>query len=119
MSHPETLSGVGSPGDPPLFDLKLMDEERHEAFTGVHNRWILENLRLGRGPELAPSPHGRIPLIPGVNDDEENLRPPEQFPGRLGLPLPPWISYPTTAWVWTNINGWGGSMACLMWTSPR
>ena len=21
-----------------------MDEERHEAFTGVHNRWILENI---------------------------------------------------------------------------
>jgi pyruvate formate lyase activating enzyme len=53
-----------------LFDLKLMDEERHEAFTGVHNRWILENLRwvVGVMPVTV-----RIPLIPGVNDDEENL----------------------------------------------
>jgi len=61
-----------------LMDLKLMDEERHEAFTGVHNRWILKNLRLagggfgGEGP--GPGLTVRIPLIPGVNDDSENLR---------------------------------------------
>jgi pyruvate formate lyase activating enzyme len=57
-----------------LFDLKLMDGERHEHFTGVHNRWILENLTWvaengGGKPELTV----RIPLIPGVNDDESNL----------------------------------------------
>ncbi len=54
-----------------LYDLKLMDEERHRQFTGASNRLILENLgRLsGRGAFL----HLRIPVIPEVNDDEENL----------------------------------------------
>ena len=61
-----------------LMDLKLMDEGRHEAFTGVHNRWILKNLEMagswfgGEGP--GPGLTVRIPLIPGVNDDSENLR---------------------------------------------
>jgi pyruvate formate lyase activating enzyme len=54
-----------------LYDLKLMDEERHRQFTGASNQLILENLgRLsGRGASL----HLRIPVIPEVNDDEENL----------------------------------------------
>jgi pyruvate formate lyase activating enzyme len=59
-----------------LFDLKLVDEARHEAFTGVHNRWILENLRWAAGGETEsgrPALTVRIPLIPGVNDDNENL----------------------------------------------
>ena len=73
-----------------LFDLKLADEDRHEAFTGVHNRWILENLEWaagaageGRGPELTV----RVPLIPGVNDDEENLKGTARF--LSGLEKPP------------------------------
>ncbi len=53
-----------------LFDLKLMDEERHRHYTGVSNRNILQNYRL-----LARSGVPfitRIPVIPGVNDSEEN-----------------------------------------------
>jgi pyruvate formate lyase activating enzyme len=55
-----------------LFDLKVMDGARHEAFTGVNNRWVLENLRWAarNGGALTV----RVPLIPGINDDEENLR---------------------------------------------
>lgn len=54
-----------------LFDLKLMDEELHRRYTGVSNQRILENLaRLsGAGHRIVV----RIPLIPGVNDDEGNL----------------------------------------------
>ncbi len=53
-----------------LYDLKLMDDQRHTAATGVGNRRILENLaRLG-------SAHRniwiRVPVIPGINDHEEN-----------------------------------------------
>ncbi|MBT8395538.1 MAG: glycyl-radical enzyme activating protein [Gemmatimonadetes bacterium] len=67
-----------------LFDLKLMDEERHEAYTGIHNRWILENLRwaseeMGTGGNPGPKLTVRIPLIPGVNDDEENLEASARF----------------------------------------
>jgi len=54
-----------------LYDLKLMDEVKHIKYTGVSNQLILENLK-----RLA-AVHGnikvRIPLIPGVNDDEENV----------------------------------------------
>ncbi len=76
-----------------LFDLKLMDEQGHEAYTGVHNRWILENLRwAGNGFERngGPSPAltVRIPLIPGVNDDEENLLASAEFVGGLGTRPP-------------------------------
>ena len=54
-----------------LYDLKLMDDARHRRFTGVTNAPILENLR-------ALSAHGhhivlRVPVIPGITDDAENL----------------------------------------------
>ena len=54
-----------------LFDLKLMDDEKHRKFTGVSNRTILENL-------LALSSEGhririRLPVIPGITDDEDNV----------------------------------------------
>ncbi len=76
-----------------LFDLKLMDEDRHEAYTGVHNRWVLENLRwAGNGFERSDGPSPaltvRIPLIPGVNDDEENLLASAEFVGGLGTRPP-------------------------------
>lgn len=52
-----------------LFDLKLMDDERHTALTGVSNQRLLANFealagRAGPGRLLA-----RIPLVPGVNVD--------------------------------------------------
>lgn len=68
-----------------LYDLKLMDEARHRAWTGVSNADILANLR-----RLAEAGHPiwvRIPVIPGVNDDEENLRQTGAF--LAGLPIPP------------------------------
>ena len=76
-----------------LFDLKLMDAVRHEAYTGVHNRWILDNLRwAGEGPRAPgvgrPSLTVRLPLIPGINDYSENLQASAGFLGKLGR-LPP------------------------------
>jgi pyruvate formate lyase activating enzyme len=74
---PETFRELTPLASHVLFDLKIMDEGRHVDFTGVHNRWVLENLTWlsgnGRGENL-PSVTVRIPLIPGVNDDEDNLR---------------------------------------------
>lgn len=88
---PEIFRELASQARHLLFDLKLMDEERHEAFSGVHNRWILENLAWaagGCGPGPCPILTVRIPLIPGVNDDEENLRATAAF--LIGLPeVPP------------------------------
>jgi pyruvate formate lyase activating enzyme len=70
-----------------LFDLKLVDEERHEAFTGVHNRWILENLSWVAGVS-SPSLTVRIPLIPGVNDDRDNLAATAELLAALDSPPP-------------------------------
>lgn len=54
-----------------MMDVKLMDPKRHKHFTGVDNAPILANLRMlcaGNKPFIV-----RIPLIPGVNDDAQNL----------------------------------------------
>jgi pyruvate formate lyase activating enzyme len=54
-----------------LYDLKLMDDTRHRQHTGVPSRPILENLR--RLDQTQARVWVRVPLIPGVNDDDENL----------------------------------------------
>lgn len=54
-----------------LYDVKHMNPERHRELTGVSNDTILSNLRYvakRRGALRI-----RMPLIPGVNDSEENL----------------------------------------------
>ena len=54
-----------------LMDIKMVDPERHKRYTGVDNGLILSNferLRNGATPFII-----RIPLIPGVNDDDENM----------------------------------------------
>jgi pyruvate formate lyase activating enzyme len=54
-----------------LYDLKLMDEARHEAATGRSNRIILDNLKaLSR---MHSEIWIRVPVIPGINDDEGNM----------------------------------------------
>jgi pyruvate formate lyase activating enzyme len=54
-----------------LYDLKVMDGVRHEAETGVRNEQILANARLLDA--LGARMWVRVPLIPGINDDLENL----------------------------------------------
>jgi pyruvate formate lyase activating enzyme len=68
----EALEGVRKYVDLFLYDLKLMDDERHIRYTGVSNEPILRNLKLlsERGHPI----YIRIPLIPGINDGEEGLR---------------------------------------------
>lgn len=67
----ESLERIWDKVDLFLYDLKMVDEEKHKKFTGQSNRLILENLAL-----LAQNGHKvvvRIPLIAGVNDDKENI----------------------------------------------
>ena len=49
-----------------LYDVKVIDEEKHKAFTGVSNKQIVENLKKLGTMKTALSI--RIPVIPGVND---------------------------------------------------
>jgi pyruvate formate lyase activating enzyme len=68
----ETLDSIRRHVDLFLYDLKLMDEARHRKFTGVSNELILKNLQ-----RLSAQGHSiflRVPIIPGINDDAENIR---------------------------------------------
>lgn len=54
-----------------LYDLKHMNPQLHKYYTGRDNQQILENYALlaSSGKDFIT----RVPLIPGVNDTEENL----------------------------------------------
>ena len=55
-----------------LVDLKLMDGAKHRLYTGVDNELILQNLRF-LAAEGIPFVI-RIPLIDGINADDENMQ---------------------------------------------
>lgn len=65
-----------------LYDLKALDPGKHRAHTGVDNTLILSNLRMlsAAGADIVV----RIPLIPGVNDDEKEIAAAGEF--IAGLP---------------------------------
>jgi pyruvate formate lyase activating enzyme len=67
-----TLMDIAAHTDLFLFDLKHMDSKRHQQYTGVGNELILHNLQTLSSTGQAV--RVRIPLIPGINDDEENIR---------------------------------------------
>ena len=78
----ETLDRVRPLVDLFLYDIKLMDACRHRKYTLVFNTRILENLqRLAR---LGHNITVRVPVIPGINDDRENLRATAAFVSGLG-----------------------------------
>lgn len=54
-----------------LYDFKMFDSERHKKWTGVENGIIKENLAALAG--IGSDINIRIPLIAGVNDDDENI----------------------------------------------
>ena len=68
----ETLDSIRKHVDLFLYDLKLMDEAKHREFTGVSNELILKNLQMlsAQGQDIFL----RVPVIPGINDDAENIR---------------------------------------------
>ena len=78
----ETVAEVSRHTDLFLYDLKLMDPTKHRQFTGHSNHLVLQNLTMlsTSGAKIII----RIPLIPGVNDDADNLRQTADFVA--GLP---------------------------------
>jgi pyruvate formate lyase activating enzyme len=52
-------------------DLKIMDNKKHQTYTGVSNHKILNTIKFtaSQGKKLIV----RIPIIPGVNDDYLNI----------------------------------------------
>jgi pyruvate formate lyase activating enzyme len=75
-----------------LFDLKHMDPELHRKYTGQSNDIILRNASLAakNGADIV----FRIPLIPGVNNDDRNITATSEFvlslPGQNRIQLMPY-----------------------------
>ncbi len=67
----EQVLAMAARADLILYDLKMLDDAKHTRLTGVSNALILDNLRA-----LQPVHNNvwlRIPVIPGLNDGEEDL----------------------------------------------
>jgi glycyl-radical enzyme activating protein len=64
-----------------LFDLKQTDPALHERYTGAKNTQILANLR--RLSASGASIEIRIPVIPGVNDDDAFAEAADELLGNL------------------------------------
>jgi pyruvate formate lyase activating enzyme len=67
----ELLLQVAQKTDLFLYDLKLMDAAKHRDFTGVSNRRILYNFRMLA--KYGARIQVRVPIIPGINNDAENI----------------------------------------------
>ena len=71
FASPENVKRVADRCELMLVDLKMMNSDLHQRYTGVKNEQILANIQM-----LSKMGHPywvRIPLIVGVNADEENL----------------------------------------------
>jgi pyruvate formate lyase activating enzyme len=64
-----------------LYDLKLMDPEQHLKYTLTDNQLILDNLQ--KLNSIAKNIWIRIPLIPGINDTQENIQASANFLSHL------------------------------------
>jgi pyruvate formate lyase activating enzyme len=55
-----------------LYDLKFVDPKKHQQYTGVGNDRILDNL-INIARSQAASVIIRLPIIPGINDSDQDL----------------------------------------------
>jgi pyruvate formate lyase activating enzyme len=67
----ERLEDISPCVDLFLYDLKHTDPERHRSLTGFSNELIVDNLH--RLNALAKPVWIRVPLVPGLNDAEDNF----------------------------------------------
>ncbi|MCK4257488.1 MAG: glycyl-radical enzyme activating protein [Halanaerobiales bacterium] len=79
----EKLNQIASRTDLFLYDIKLMDNEKHKKYIGVSNVLILENLK--KLSESDKKIFARIPAIPGINDDDENIIKTGEFLSKLKI----------------------------------
>jgi pyruvate formate lyase activating enzyme len=77
----QVVQRVAQAADLFLCDIKHMNPERHEQYTGVSNGRILENVALlaQAGKKVII----RVPIIPGFNDDQANIEETARFVRRL------------------------------------
>ena len=78
----ETVDRIRGWADLFLYDLKLVDDQKHRRLTGASNGRILENLK-----KLSERGHRivlRIPVVPGINDGAGDIRRIAEFAAGLG-----------------------------------
>jgi pyruvate formate lyase activating enzyme len=71
---PETVSSLIEHLDLLYMDIKHLDSDRHREITGVSNERILSNIKLAASAEKGPKIVVRMPVIPTINDNDENMR---------------------------------------------
>jgi len=81
LANTEIILDIARRTDLFLYDLKMMDSEKHREWVGVPNEKILENLKAvaATGVKIII----RIPLVGGVNDDAENMEATARFVAEL------------------------------------
>lgn len=91
-----------------FFDLKQMDTNRHRQMTGVDNSLILENAAKVAG--LGKKVIYRVPVIPGYNDDKDNIMATGEFvknlmlqtEGDISLELLPYHNFGADKYKWID-----------------
>lgn len=68
-----------------FIDIKHMDPEKHKIGTGVSNELILSNIALLARSGWSGRLIIRMPVIPGFNDDDENILKTAEFLRQVGL----------------------------------
>lgn len=66
-----------------LLDIKHLDPAKHKEYTGADNQLILDNA--AKMKQMGKNIIVRLPLIPGHNDDEKNLKATGRFMKLWGL----------------------------------
>lgn len=106
----ENIEPVFRYTDQVFFDLKSINSEIHKKYTGVGNELILENA--AKATEVCNQIIFRVPLIPRVNDNEENLRLTGEFVSELqkkhskkniAIELLPFHNFGASKYRWMNV----------------
>lgn len=80
-AQPDVVDAVAEKTDLFLCDLKHTDSDAHRRFTGVENTLILANIK--RLSQAGKRIIIRIPIIPGFNDDRQNIEATGKFAASL------------------------------------
>lgn len=96
-----------------FMDLKSIDSDRHKELTGIGNEIILENMQFAaekiRKAERKTRMIIRIPVIPGLNDSENNIFRTAEFVKHLHvverIELLPYHNYGESKYRWTKWTG--------------
>lgn len=82
-AQPEVIRSVLPYLDLVLYDIKHMDDAKHEEYVGIGNSLILRNARLVAASNTRMVI--RVPVIPGINDDVANIQATAEFARDIGV----------------------------------